>query len=56
MSLPLPIFNRNQGNIKNAKLAAQSQEYTLKSSELQLKNDVYSAVAAVSFKPATPGQ
>jgi cobalt-zinc-cadmium efflux system outer membrane protein len=44
ISLPLPIFNRNQGNIKNAKLAAQSQEYTLKNSELQLNNDVYSAV------------
>ncbi|MET3981236.1 cobalt-zinc-cadmium efflux system outer membrane protein [Mucilaginibacter sp. UYP25] len=44
ISLPLPIFNRNQGNIKNAKLAAQSQEYTLKNSELQVKNDVYSAV------------
>ena len=44
ISLPLPLFNRNQGNIKNAKLAAQSQEYTLKNSELQLSNDVYSAV------------
>ncbi len=44
ISLPLPVFNRNQGNIKNAKLAAQSQEYTLKNSELQVKNDVYSAV------------
>jgi cobalt-zinc-cadmium efflux system outer membrane protein len=44
ISLPLPIFNRNQGNIKNARLAAQSQEYTLKNSELQLNNDVYSAV------------
>jgi cobalt-zinc-cadmium efflux system outer membrane protein len=44
ISLPLPIFNRNQGNIKNAKLAAQSQEYTLKNSELQLTTDVYSAV------------
>lgn len=44
ISLPLPIFNRNQGNIKNAKLLAQSQEYTVQNSELQLKNDVYSAV------------
>ena len=44
ISLPLPIFNRNQGNIKNAKLLAQSQEYTLQNSELQLKNDVYAAV------------
>ncbi|MFD0793050.1 TolC family protein [Mucilaginibacter litoreus] len=44
ISLPLPLFNRNQGNIKNAKLAAQSQEYIVKNSELQLNNDVYSAV------------
>lgn len=44
ISLPLPIFNRNQGNIKNARLAAQSQEYVLKNSEVQLNNDVYSAV------------
>jgi cobalt-zinc-cadmium efflux system outer membrane protein len=44
ISLPLPIFNRNQGNIKNAKLMAQSQQYTLQNSELQLRNDVYSAV------------
>ncbi|GGH08445.1 TolC family protein [Mucilaginibacter phyllosphaerae] len=44
ISLPLPIFNRNQGNIKNAKLAAQSQEYLLKNNEVQLNNDVYSAV------------
>ncbi|MFA6084342.1 TolC family protein [Mucilaginibacter sp.] len=44
ISLPLPLFNRNQGNIKNAKLMAQSQEYTVQSNEMQLKNDVYSAV------------
>jgi cobalt-zinc-cadmium efflux system outer membrane protein len=44
ISLPLPMFNRNQGNIKNARLSAQSQEYTVKNNELQLKNDVYSAV------------
>ena len=44
VSLPLPLFNRNQGNIKNAKLLAQSQEYTLQGNELQLKNEVYSAV------------
>ncbi|WP_374948351.1 TolC family protein [Mucilaginibacter sp.] len=44
ISLPLPLFNRNQGNIKNAKLVAQSQEYAVKSNEVQLTNDVYSAV------------
>lgn len=44
ISLPLPLLNRNQGNIKNARLAAQSQEYTLKNNEIQLNNDVYTAV------------
>lgn len=44
LSVPLPFFNRNQGNIKSAQLSAQSQEYTLKSNEMQLKNEVYSAV------------
>ncbi|RFZ90736.1 TolC family protein [Mucilaginibacter conchicola] len=44
ISLPLPLWNRNQGNIKSAKLTAQSQEYTVKNAELQLNNDVHSAV------------
>ncbi|TSD66465.1 TolC family protein [Inquilinus sp. KBS0705] len=44
ISLPLPFLNRNQGNIKNARLSAQSQEFVLKNSEVQVKNDVYAAV------------
>lgn len=44
ISAPLPFFNRNQGNIKSAKLAAQSQEYVVQNSEMQVKNEVYSAV------------
>ncbi|RFZ81182.1 TolC family protein [Mucilaginibacter terrenus] len=44
ISLPLPFFNRNQGNIKSARLNVLEQEATVKNSELQLKNDVYSAV------------
>jgi len=44
IGLPLPFFNRNQGNIKSAKYNIQSQESTLKQSELQLKNDVVAAV------------
>ncbi|MVN90801.1 TolC family protein [Mucilaginibacter aquatilis] len=44
ISAPLPFFNRNQGNIKSAKLAAQSQEFVVKNSELQVKNEVYNAV------------
>lgn len=44
ISVPLPFFNRNQGNIKSARLSAQSQEYVVQNSEMQLKNEVYSAV------------
>ncbi|PJJ83080.1 TolC family protein [Mucilaginibacter auburnensis] len=44
ISLPIPLFNRNQGNIKSAQFAAKSQEMVVKNSELQLKADVYAAV------------
>jgi len=44
IGLPLPLFNRNQGNIKSAKFNAMSQESTLKDSETRLKNDVVAAV------------
>jgi len=44
ISAPLPFFNRNQGNIKSARLAAQSQEFVVKNSQLQVKNEVYGAV------------
>ena len=44
ISAPLPFFNRNQGNIKSAEFAAQSQDLVVKNCELQLKNDVYNAV------------
>ena len=44
IGLPLPFFNRNQGNIKSAKYNMMSQEQTLKSNESRLKNDVVSAI------------
>ncbi|MBB6107335.1 TolC family protein [Mucilaginibacter lappiensis] len=44
IGLPLPFFNRNQGNIKSAKYNIKSQESTLKQSEFQLKNEVVAAV------------
>lgn len=43
IGLPLPFFNRNQGNIKSAKYNMMSQESTLKDNELRLKNEVVSA-------------
>ncbi|MDB5117189.1 MAG: TolC family protein [Mucilaginibacter sp.] len=44
IGLPLPFFNRNQGNIKSARYNMLSQENTLKDSEAHLKNDVVAAV------------
>lgn len=44
ISLPLPFINRNQGNIKSAKFAIQNQEFVLKNSDLQVRNDVITAV------------
>jgi cobalt-zinc-cadmium efflux system outer membrane protein len=44
VGLPIPFFNRNQGNIKSAKYSMMSQENTLKSNEARLKNDVVAAV------------
>lgn len=44
ISLPLPFINRNQGNIRSAKFSIQNQEYVLKNSDLQVRNDVITAV------------
>ncbi len=44
IGLPLPFFNRNQGNIKSAEFTLKSQENTVKENELRLKNEVVSAV------------
>ncbi|OCX52158.1 hypothetical protein BEL04_11745 [Mucilaginibacter sp. PPCGB 2223] len=44
IGLPLPFFNRNQGNIKSAKYSMMSQENTVKDNEAHLKNDVVAAI------------
>jgi cobalt-zinc-cadmium efflux system outer membrane protein len=44
IGLPLPFFNRNQGNITSAKYSMMSQENTVKDNESKLKNDVVAAV------------
>jgi len=44
ISLPLPFINRNQGNIKSAKFNIQNQEYVLKNSDLQIRNDIVTGV------------
>ncbi len=40
LSIPLPIFNRNQGNIKSAILELEQAQLELKRIESQLKTDV----------------
>jgi cobalt-zinc-cadmium efflux system outer membrane protein len=45
VQVDLPFFNRNQGNIKSAKLAAQASEYKMQSAEEQVKADVMQAYA-----------
>lgn len=44
IGLPLPFFNRNQGNIKSARYAQMSQETLVRDNENRLKNDVVAAV------------
>jgi outer membrane protein, heavy metal efflux system len=43
VQVDLPFFNRNQGNIKTAKLTAQASEYKMQSAEDQVKADVLQA-------------
>lgn len=43
ISLPLPVFNRNQGNIKNAQWLVKEQESNADAAGVRLDNDVRSA-------------
>lgn len=43
IGIPLPIFNRNQGNIKSAKLVLTSSRELVKSDQIRVQNDVYSS-------------
>lgn len=45
VGLPLPVFNRNQGNVRSAKAAAQSGEMLLADAEQKLKIDINSAIS-----------
>lgn len=44
IGLPLPFFNRNQGNIKSAEYTLKSQESIVKDNDARLKNEVVAAV------------
>jgi len=43
ISLPLPVFNRNQGNIKSAEYSVKQQETVIQQSETVLNNSVKNA-------------
>lgn len=43
ISLPLPLWDRNQGNIKSTKYQVQQQEALLNAADLKLQNDVLNA-------------
>ncbi|MEI8278126.1 MAG: TolC family protein [Bacteroidota bacterium] len=43
ISLPLPLLDRNQGNIKSAKFLTKAEEANMQEAEIKLKNDVLNA-------------
>jgi len=43
ISIPIPLFNRNQGEIKRAKVAVEMQEVAFNQLENTLKNEVFQA-------------
>ncbi len=49
ISLPLPILNRNQGNIKAARLNVKKEETNMLLADQQLENDVYNAYKKLQF-------
>lgn len=45
ISIPLPIWNRNQGNIKSSKFKMQEADYNLQAMQAQITSSVQSAFA-----------
>jgi len=43
INLPLPVFNRNQGNIKSASYQLKAQESSMQQADVVLRNNVLSA-------------
>ncbi len=56
LSIPLPILNRNQGNIRAAELNILQQDASLRAEDVTLSNDVRSAYRklAMALSIATP--
>lgn len=49
LSLPLPIFNNNQGNIKAAEFSIKQQQISLQQLETELRNNVINAYTKLLF-------
>jgi cobalt-zinc-cadmium efflux system outer membrane protein len=47
ISLPLPVFDRNQGNIKSANRLLKAEEVLLKQADDKLQNDILNAYSKV---------
>jgi len=43
LSIPLPIFNQNKGNIRSAEIAEKAKKIQLSAAEIALKNDIQKA-------------
>ena len=49
VSLPLPLFNKNQGNIKSAEITVKQQQTALQQLEIELGNNVLNAYSKLMF-------
>ncbi len=49
ISLPLPLINRNQGNIKSARWQIKAEEATTQNAEIELSNNVLSAYNKLKY-------
>lgn len=49
ISVPLPLLNRNQGNIRAAQMQVKQEEVNLSQAELQLQNQLKSAYNKLQF-------
>ena len=47
LSMDLPVFNRNQGNIKAAKAEVERQNYYYTNKQLEIKNEIYMSIQKI---------
>jgi cobalt-zinc-cadmium efflux system outer membrane protein len=55
LSIPIPLFNRNQGNIRSAAFNIQQQETLLASEDITLRNGVQSAYRKLALAISITG-